>query len=80
MHRLNSSVGNFPESYLVHMGVGRWYGVVGLSMSSLLRFSNINSSLILVDSICGVSPRRSGSVDCGEEAMNRILEGVVTKG
>ena len=66
MHRLNSSVGDYPESYLVHMGVGRHWGVVGMSVSHSGFTSRINPSLILVDSISGTSQRQSCSVDCGE--------------
>ena len=66
MHRLNSSVGNFPESYLVHMGVGRHCGVVGLFVSDSCFTSRMNPSLVLVDSISGTSQRQSCSVDCGE--------------
>ena len=61
------------------MGVGSHFGIIGLPMSSSSFVSRINPSFLLVDSICRTSHRRSGSVDCGEEAMNRILEGVVIK-
>ena len=53
MHRLNSSVGNSSESYLVHMGVGRHCGVVGSFVSDLCLPSRMNPSLALVDCICG---------------------------
>ena len=59
-----------PCSY----GSGRHCGVVGSFVSDSCLPSRMNPSLILVDSICRRSRRQSGSVDRGEEVMNRISD------